>query len=298
MTPPFKPMADIKRGTRQRLQYIEVMAYYTGVVTRSDVARAFGISDAAATKDLKLYNELAPNNLHYQHRVYGFVPDDDFTALFADLDPAVVLPILAANLAAAGADPQQGPIYGIPVEHLPLPGRFPHREVLAMVIRAIRHGRQVAVRYHSLSGDEDSEPRILEPHSLAHTGLRWHVRAYNHKHYDFRDFVLSRISTATLLDAPAESSLSYDDDWMETVVLKLAPHPALSATRRRNLLLDYAAEDGVIAVTVRRALLGYLLQRLSVDTTREHALNPEAYQLVVLNRDEIEPFAGWAFLDR
>ncbi len=296
MTPSFRPASDIKRGTRQRLEYIEIMAYYTGVVTRSDVARAFGISDAAATKDLKFYNELAPGNLHYRHRVFGFVPGEDFTPLFADLDPAVVLPVMAANLVAPGADPGEGSLYGIPVERLPLPGRFPRREVLAAVIRAIRHGRQLEVRYHSLSDGADAEPRILEPHSLAHTGLRWHVRAYDHRHYDFRDFVLSHIGSATLLDVPAESSMHYDDDWMETVVLKLAPHPGLGEARRRNLLMDYAAEDGVIAIPVRRALLGYLLQRLSVDSTREHSLNPEAYQLVVLNREEIEPFAGWAFL--
>jgi len=24
-------------------------------------------------------------------------------------------------------------------------------------------------------------------------------------------------------------------------------------------------------------------------------LNPNAYQLVLVNRDEVEPFAGWAF---
>jgi hypothetical protein len=55
-------------------------------------------------------------------------------------------------------------------------------------------------------------------------------------------------------------------------------------------------QDGVIELEVRRALVGYLLQRLGVDTTADHSLNPNAYQLVVDNRDEIEPFAGWAFL--
>jgi hypothetical protein len=54
---------DIKQTTRQRLQYIEVMAYYTGVVSRSDLTRTFGISDAAATKTLKQYNDLVPDNL-------------------------------------------------------------------------------------------------------------------------------------------------------------------------------------------------------------------------------------------
>ena len=46
---------------------------------------------------------------------------------------------------------------------------------------------------------------------------------------------------------------------------------------------------------MRRALLGYVLQRLGVDTTPGHTMNPNAYQLMLLNRDEIEPFAAWAF---
>ena len=53
MAPADKSPAAIKWNTRQRFQYIELMAFYTGVVSRSDIARTFGISDAAATKDLK-----------------------------------------------------------------------------------------------------------------------------------------------------------------------------------------------------------------------------------------------------
>ena len=52
----------------------------------------------------------------------------------------------------------------------------------------------------------------------------------------------------------------------------------------------------IIEINVRRALVGYLLQRMSVDTTQDYSLNPNAYQLVVVNREEIEPYAGWAFL--
>src|SRR3970040_3182712 len=101
MIPTEKMRLDVKWATRQRLQYIEVMAWYTGVVTRSDVARAFGLSDPAATKDLKLYSDLAPGNLVYNHSVFGFVPGDGFSAAFADLTPAAALPVIAANLAVA-----------------------------------------------------------------------------------------------------------------------------------------------------------------------------------------------------
>lgn len=286
----------IKRATQQRLQYIELMAYYTGVVTRSDVAKAFGISDAAATKDLKFYNEIAPDNLLYKHNVFGFVPGSQFEEIFTDLEPEQVLPMIAANLPFIGQTIEQNLLYGVNTESLPLPHRLPNKNVIAQVIRAIKQKTKLSLVYSSLSDRNSSEARIIEPHSLVNTGLRWHVRAYSEDTYDFRDFVLSRVQQAQQLNDKAESNPEYDDDWMESIKVQLTPHPKLSEEKRNILMTDYAAVNNVIEVNVRRALLAYVLQRLSVDTTKEHSLNPNAYQLIVMNRDEIEPFAGWAFL--
>jgi hypothetical protein len=291
-----KVVDDIKWGTRQRLQFIEIAAYYTGVVSRSDVARAFGISDAAATKDLKLYGQLAPDNLLYRHTLFGFVPSESFQPLFDEPGPAQVLAMLAANLATSSGPYDDAALYGIPVESLPLPNRLPPQAVLAQILRAIKHHHKLRVSYHSLSDRESHPQRILEPHSLVNTGLRWHVRAYNEETYDFRDFVLSRFVHAQMLDQAAESSAQYDDDWSEIVTLQLTPHPGLETAKRTSLLLDYHSEEETIELQVRRALIGYVLQRLAVDTTADHRMNPNAHQLIVLNRDEIEPFAGWAFL--
>ncbi len=290
-----KMRLDVKWATRQRLQYIEVMAWYTGVVTRSDVARAFGLSDPAATKDLKLYGDLAPGNLVYNHSVFGFVPGEGFSAVFADLAPAAALPVIAANLAVANGPYGNALIYGLPTASLPLPARQPSPQTLAQITRAIHGGRKLRVSYRSLSRREGGAERVIEPHTLVDTGLRWHVRAYSEDTCDFRDFVLSRFTAAQCLDAPAESGEQYDDDWVESVSLSLAPHAGLDADRRESLLLDYGASGETIEVAVRRALLGYVLQRLNVDTTPDHSLNPHAYQLMLLNRDEIEPFAAWAF---
>lgn len=295
MIPKEKMRLDVKWATRQRLQYIEIMAWYTGVVTRSDVARAFGLSDPAATKDLKLYGDLAPGNLVYNHSVFGFVPGEGFSAVFADLTPAVVLPIIAANLAVANGPYGSELVYGLPTASLPLPARLPSQQTLAQITRAIHGRRKLRVSYRSLSDRESQTQRILEPHTLVNTGLRWHVRAYNEDTCDFRDFVLSRIVAAECLETPAESGVQYDDDWVETVSLKLGPHGGLDTAKRESLLLDYGASGEVIEVSVRRALLGYVLQRLGVDTTPGHALNPNAYQLMLLNRDEVEQFAAWAF---
>ena len=291
-----KLLLDVKWATRQRLQYIEVMAFYAGLVTRSDVAKAFGISDAAATKDLKLYSDLVPGNLLYNHSVFGFIPSPAFSPTFADLAPASVLPIIAANLAVSGGPYGDTSIYGLSTAALPLPLRLPSRQVLAQITRAIRAHKKLRVSYRSLSNRDSQERRILEPHALVDTGIRWHVRAYSEETYDFRDFVLTRFAQAECLDQAAESNVQYDDDWVEMVKLKLGPHADLDAQKRASLALDYGESGEVIELNVRRALIGYVLQRLSVDTTPDHSMNPNAYQLMLLNRDEIEPFAAWAFL--
>lgn len=292
----IKNKNQIKWATRQRLQFIEVMAYYTGVITRSDIAKTFGISDAAATKDLKLYNDLLPANLLYKHNVFGFVPSEAFQEMFADLAPEQVLPMIARNLAVVGNPSGVEQVYGINIDTLPLPVRLPAKEVLAQLIRAVKNRQKLRVVYYSLSEQENLEARIIEPHSLVNTGLRWHVRAYSENSFDFRDFVLSRIVEAGLLDKAAESNVIYDDDWNEIITLELKPHPKLGEHMRKSLEFDYDIQNGLIELKVRRALVGYVLQRISVDTTPDHSLNPKAYQLVLQNREDIEPFAGWAFL--
>jgi WYL domain len=286
---------DIKWATRQRLQYIELMAYYTGVVTRSDVAKAFGISDAAATKDLKLYSDIAPENLTYKHTVFGFVPTSSFQEVFADLSPATVLPMIEANLTVVGGPNKESTVFGVPVDSLALPNRLPDKAVLAQVTRAIHSKKKLNVSYHSLSKRISENKRIIEPHSLVNIGFRWHVRAYNEDTFDFRDFVLSRFEAAVCLDEAAESSAQYDDDWAEIITLQLTPHPDLDEKNKASLLIDYGSKNDIIEIKIRRALIGYLLQQLSVDTTQDHSLNPNKHQLIILNRDEIEPFAGWAF---
>jgi len=292
----FKTMLnEIKWATRQRLQYIELRAYYTGVVTRSDVARAFAISDAAATKDLKLYSDIVPENLLYKHAVFGFVPSSEFKEVFADLSPATVLPMLEANLTVVAGPNRDESVFGIPVESMVLPNRLPDKVVLSQISRAIHNKKKLKVSYRSLSNKDSKNIRIIEPHSLVNTGFRWHVRAYNEDTFDFRDFVLSRFVSAECLDTDAESSDQYDDDWSEIISVQLTPHPNLDEEKQNSLLIDYGSDNEVITIEVRRALIAYLLQQLSVDTTADHVLNPNKYQLIVLNRDEIEPFAAWAF---
>lgn len=291
-----KAIKNIKWATRQRLMYIETKAYYTGVVSRSDVARTFAMSDPAATKDLKLYNDLAPSNLIYKQSEFGFIPAALFEPILSDLNPNNALQLITQNNPSTWLATEGAPIFGLIASTLPKPIRLPSHEVVAELTRAIFQRRKVEIGYASLKNNTETPLRTIEPHSLVNTGLRWHVRAYNEESFDFRDFVLSRITQARLLNQSAESNAQFDEDWSDSITLTLAPHPALNENQQQNLMIDYSEDGRVINLTVRRALIAYVLHAMSVDTTADHSLNPNAFQLVLLNREEVEVYAGWALL--
>ncbi len=287
---------NLKWNTRQRLSYIETRAYYSGSVSRSDVAQTFAMSDPAATKDLKLYNDLAPDNLIYKQSEFGFIPSPSFTPTFSDLNPALVLNLIAHNNPSPWLATEGNSIFGLTAITLPHPTRLPDKTIVAQLTRAIHQGKKLSIVYASLHNRDLDQRRTIEPHAIVNTGLRWHARAYNEQHFDFRDFVLSRILEAELINEPAESGADHDEDWVETLTLELAPHPGLTPRQQLNLHVDFSEDGKTIQLAVRRALIGYALQALSVDTTLDQSLNPNAYQLVLLNREEIEIFADWALL--
>jgi predicted DNA-binding transcriptional regulator YafY len=73
------------------------------------------------------------------------------------------------------------------------PSRLTHPDldVLASVTRAIHQECPLAIEYHSISNGQAE--RQIVPFALIDNGLRWHVRAFDRKSQEFRDFVITRI---------------------------------------------------------------------------------------------------------
>ena len=73
------------------------------------------------------------------------------------------------------------------------PSRLTHPDlnVLASVTRAIHQKCPLVIGYHSISNGEAE--RQIVPFALIDNGLRWHVRAFDGKSQEFRDFVITRI---------------------------------------------------------------------------------------------------------
>lgn len=61
------------------------------------------------------------------------------------------------------------------------------------------------------SATPEAEIRLIAPHTLVYSGMRWHVRAYCDKNHDYRDFVLSRFrGVRELMDDLSENGRAKD----------------------------------------------------------------------------------------
>lgn len=260
---------------RERLWQIDFLARFRGQITRHDLVQRFGIALSNATRDISLYRQLAPQNLDYDHRDKVYRRAANFQPLFAydrehtlqtlSLGQGVGLEVCAQAIqvdAAAALNP-------------------PDLDTLAAVSRAIHAGNALSISYVSISSGETQ--REIVPHSLVNTGLRWHTRAYCRTHSEFRDFVITRITSvaqSTALVNGLVETLDQDSDWHRTVSLELIPHP--NAVFIRAIELDYSLESGQhITLPVRAATAGYLLRRWGVDCSPDARLNPHEYQLAL-----------------
>jgi len=263
---------SLSHAQRERLAYVDFRLYFMGEIGRRDLASRFGVAPAGATRDLALYREIAPQNIEFDgsNKIYRI--GKAFSPIF-EHGPQRVLSALALGF-GDGANVDSQPL--LPCES-PAVLSSPRMDVLAPICRAIRAKRPVAIRYHSMSSGESE--RVIVPFALSDTGLRWHVRAFDRKSGDFRDFVVTRIEAPTLLDDEPQAHERPDNDiqWTRIVELDFVPHPRLE--RPEIIKMDYGMTDGAIRMRVRAAVAGYMLLRWSVDCSPDHRLKEEQYRL-------------------
>ena len=257
---------------RERLAYIDFRLYFFGEIGRPDLMTRFGVAPAGATRDVALYRELAPKNITFDGSGKIYRIGNAFVPLF-DHPPQRVLTALAQGF-GDGASAPTAPL--LPCES-PTVLSQPPLHVLAPVCRAIYGRRPLAIRYHSMTSGKTQ--RVIVPFALVNTGLRWHVRAYDRKHGDFRDFVITRIEAPSLLaESPQAHELAENDiQWTRIVELTLVPHPRLA--RPEIVRMDYGMSGDALQLRSRAAVAGYMLQRWGVDCSPDHRLTDEPYRL-------------------
>lgn len=270
---PITPLAGFAQPQRDRLAFIELRVRFAGEIRRQDLVDRFAIQSAAATRDLALYRELAPGNIDYDPKAKTYVFGADFHALFNYPAERVM-----SWLTQAFGDGEPRRLKTWVLSEIPSRLTNPDLNVLASVTRAIYQGCPLAIEYHSISSGRSK--REVVPFALIDTGVHWHVRAFDRKTREFRDFVITRIKRPRLLkgESPASHELSNQDiQWTRIVELQIVPHPDQPYPDITEM--DYGMSGGALRLRLRGATAGYVLRRWSVDCSPDHRLRDPEYRL-------------------
>jgi predicted DNA-binding transcriptional regulator YafY len=273
-----------------RYRYIETIVLWEGRLTTRHLCDTFGIGRQQASKDINNYvREVGPGNIEYDKYLKGYKPTsafeprvtqglaDEYLHLMARNNELLnVFESLALNVAN--------------VEVLSVPVRDVRPEVLRPIMQAARQQKRLDVDYVSIN-NPDREGRIIVPHTLVYTGLRWHVRAWCEKNLEYRDFVLSRFRDIPEIMDESEHGVDGDDEWNTRITIRIAPDPRLEPAQQEVVEVDYGMTDGLLEVTTRGKLVPYALKLLHVDPN-ESQEDPTAQQIVLQNREELLP---WLF---
>lgn len=277
----------LKWGVERRLEFIEFRLFWEGGVNRSDIIEMFDVSVPQASKDLTLYQERAPRNAIYDKSAKRYVAAPDFSPVFLKPDPDSYLSRLR-SVAEGLSESSESWIASPPATDIALtPRRRVDSSALRAVLDAIRDTDSLDVYYQSMSKERAAPVwRRMTPHALGYDGFRWHVRAYCHIDNKFKDFLLPRILGVRNPDVPGASGAD-DRQWNETFDVEIGPHPDLTQSQKDVVAKDFGMKDGRAVLTVRYAMLFYVLKRLGLlgDATK---LSARTQHIVTLNRDETD----------
>lgn len=285
-------IAELPQATRDRIAHIDFTLLFKGEAVRADLIERFRIAPAQATKDFALYKELAPDNILYDQKHKTHIRDIHFSPLF-EYDVIRTL----ATISQGYGDGFSGMVKPALACESPYHLNKPRLSIVAKITEAIHKNKVLRITYVSLSNGETT--REIVPHTLVDNGLRWHIRGFDRKNNQFRDFVLTRIKSTEVLEGSilVESELKTQDrQWNRYVELELVPHPSIA--HQEAIELDYGMVDGVIRVEIRAATAGYLLRLWNVDCSTEHILNECNYHLWLKNKQALYGVANLSLAPR
>lgn len=273
-----------------RYRVIEIIALWEGRLTTNHLCNTFGIGRQQASKDINDYaTHVGKGNLVYDKSLKGYVPSADFKPVVTTGTADEYLYLLNRNRTLSSTF-ESLDLHYANTEVLTVPLRNIRPEILRPLVQAARSNKRVEVEYVSLSTPE-KEIRVIAPHTLVWTGMRWHIRAWCEKRKEFIDFVLSRFRGIPDIIDDSPHLASEDKAWNRFVKIRIRPDSRLNKHQQAIIAADYGMSRGQLTVEVRASLVPYALKILQIDPNKVEA-KPEAQQLVVDNLDEIRP---WLF---
>lgn len=268
-----------------RYRIIEIIALWEGKLNTNHLIQSFGIGRQQASKDINTYlADIAPGNLVYDKHLKGYKPSDSFEPKLTSGHADEYLHILSRSEDITITFDELD--MGFENTSMVRPvTRNIAPEVLRPLIQAIREKKRVDICYTPLK-DGEKVDRIISPHTLVCTPLRWHVRAYCEHAGGYRDFVLSRINGIPDLNDKVVHGKSIDNLWNTAINVELVPDPRLNEKQKAVIEKDFGMSDGTLSIATNVSLIRYVLDSYNIDIHVQKS-NPQAQQIVIGNMDEL-----------
>ncbi|HIF9188811.1 TPA: helix-turn-helix transcriptional regulator [Photobacterium damselae] len=271
-----------------RYRMIEIVALWEGRLNTGHLMQSFGIGRQQASKDINTYlADVAPDNLIYDKQLKGYKPSDSFIPQLTSGHADEYLHILARSEDITVTFDELDMGFENVAMVRPVT-RSISPQVLRPLVQAIREKKRVDICYTPLKDGEAVE-RIISPHTLVCTPIRWHVRAYCEHARDYRDFVLSRIQGIPDINDQATHNKYADKFWSTEVNINIEPDPRLSDKQKKVVEKDYAMKDGVLCIKTNASLVRYVLDAYSIDIHIQKS-NPQIQQIVLQNLAELTTY--------
>lgn len=279
--------SELSWGVERRLEFIEFRLFWEGGINRADITKQFGVSVPQASKDLSQYQELAPGNMLYDKSEKRYFASESFEPRFLKPDADAYLAQLKSR-ADGVVTAAESWISSPPETDIALnPRRRIDIDVLREVLLAVRSKKSVEILYQSMNTIRP-EPiwRRITPHAFGHDGFRWHMRAFCHLENKFKDFLVPRTLGVRAMENPGPLG-ERDTYWNRYFDIEIAPHPKLTASQNKVVAIDYGFADGKCVLSVRYAMLFYVLKRLGLLGDAEKQ-DPRRQHIVAVNKADVQ----------
>ena len=266
---------EFKREGRQRA--FETLLQWEGRCNASTLARLFDIDRNNAGRDIRDYVDQFPGTVVYDRFDKVYRPTDQFRA---QRSSGLVPDYLSLC--------QQHNAHNPDIEVGFSPIVEPPAQLFKELLDHIRCRNALQVTYRSWNHPDGTE-RVIHPHSMAFSNIRWHVRAFDERTESFRDFHLGRFADYRTARVSHFVDAAQDEKWNTTVTLLLIPNPALTRAEQRLVHDDYGMENNRLELTCRLAMSHYLLQAFRVQIGQDQkATSPREFPLFLENKRDIE----------
>lgn len=270
---------SVTKNVLSRLKYLEFLLMFKGSFVRSDLMEKFGVAEAAASRDIKKYRELAPKNIKFDSSIRKYSLNvKEFEALFPLQPNDVVSQLINSSIDKVLDVEDYDGLMGVPRLAMP------EVKVLSAITRAMSERAVIRCTYYSSKKGKIN--LLLAPHSIFDGGVYLYVRAYDLECQKYRSYKLSRFLdvSSDVIDSLPFDVILRDAEWHDRVCLELVVHP-----NRKNVKCSEAIEhdfrmvDGILRISLRAVVSGFWLKFWNVDCTHDHCLEGYEYQLWLQN---------------